>query len=351
MLTVMPMVGCATTRHVVTLGEQEPAVIVDVTVIDGTGSPPLTHQDVVIDGGRIVAIGPTAMVIPRGRVIDGRGQTVLPGYVDAHVHIVARGAIKDTPGLSAEENLERWLRVGVTTAFDLSGAASAVARFDDRIAAGTIASPRLFHTNLVITGTDSYPIGIADELMPVPGWLVRLAVPQVGDEGDIDGVLDDVEQTLRTEFMATLSRTQRRDPHENMAEILNNLDRANLNRLMTTIEELAPEGAEKVKSLMFTFEDLMKLTPQDIQAVLREVDKDALGIALKGATEDQRRMFFQAMSERAVKLLQEEIASMGPVRIRDVYDAQGRIVNTTKDLINRGVIEIADDDEGSEMIE
>jgi flagellar motor switch protein FliG len=164
-------------------------------------------------------------------------------------------------------------------------------------------------------------------------------------------VLDDVEQTLRTEFMATLSRTQRRDPHENMAEILNNLDRANLNRLMTTIEELAPEGAEKVKSLMFTFEDLMKLTPQDIQAVLREVDKDALGIALKGATEDQRRMFFQAMSERAVKLLQEEIASMGPVRIRDVYDAQGRIVNTTKDLINRGVIEIADDDEGSEMIE
>jgi len=164
-------------------------------------------------------------------------------------------------------------------------------------------------------------------------------------------VLDDVEQTLRTEFMATLSRTQRRDPHENMAEILNNLDRANLNRLMTTIEEMAPEGAEKVKSLMFTFEDLMKLTPQDIQALLREVDKDALGIALKGATEDQRRMFFQAMSERAVKLLQEEIASMGPVRIRDVYDAQGRIVSTTKDLINRGIIEIADDDEGSEMIE
>lgn len=192
-LALLASVGCASTRHVVELEDQGPATIVDVTVIDGTGAAPVAHQDIVIDAGRIVAIRPTGAPVS-GLVIDGHGQTLLPGYVDAHVHIGARGAIKDTPGLSAEENLERWLRVGVTTAFDLSGAASAVARFDDRIAAGTIASPRLFHTNLVITGTDSYPIGIADELMPVPGWLVRLAVPQVGDESDIDKVLDDVEQ-------------------------------------------------------------------------------------------------------------------------------------------------------------
>ena len=164
-------------------------------------------------------------------------------------------------------------------------------------------------------------------------------------------VLDDVEQTLKTEFMANLGKTLKRDPHENMAEILNNMDRANLNRIMSTIEELVPDSAEKVKSLMFTFEDMKKLTTADIQVVLRSVDKDALAIALKGASEEQRTQFFQAMSERAVKLLRDEIDGMGPVRVKDVYEAQQRIVNTTKDLITNGQIELAEEGEGNELIE
>lgn len=164
-------------------------------------------------------------------------------------------------------------------------------------------------------------------------------------------VLDDVEQTLKTEFMANLGKTMKRDPHENMAEILNNMDRANLNRIMSTIEELVPDSAEKVKSLMFTFEDMKKLTTADIQVVLRSVDKDALAIALKGASEEQRTQFFQAMSERAVKLLRDEIDGMGPVRVKDVYEAQQRIVNTTKDLITNGQIELAEEGEGNELIE
>ncbi len=164
-------------------------------------------------------------------------------------------------------------------------------------------------------------------------------------------VLEDVEQTLRTEFMATLGRTQKRDPHENMAEILNNMDRSNLNRVISTIEEILPDSAEKVKSLMFTFEDMKKLTTADIQVVLRSVDKDALAIALKGASEEQRTQFFQAMSERAVKLLRDEIDGMGPVRVKDVYEAQQRIVNTTKDLISSGQIELAEEGEGNELIE
>lgn len=164
-------------------------------------------------------------------------------------------------------------------------------------------------------------------------------------------VLDDVEQTLKTEFMANLGKTLKRDPHENMAEILNNMDRANLNRIMSTIEELVPDSAEKVKSLMFTFEDMKKLTTADIQVVLRSVDKDALAIALKGASEEQRTQFFQAMSERAVKLLRDEIDGMGPVRVKDVYEAQQRIVNTTKNLITNGQIELAEEGEGNELIE
>jgi len=164
-------------------------------------------------------------------------------------------------------------------------------------------------------------------------------------------VLDDVEKTLRSEFMANLSRAQKRNPAENMAEIFNNLDRANLNRLLSTVEEAVPTEAEKIKSLMFTFDDLLKLTGPDIQAILREVDKDALAIALKGASEQVRTLFFSNSSERAAKLLRDEIDNMGPVRVKDVDEAQQRIIGTTKDLIARGVIEIPEEGAGNELIE
>jgi len=192
LLAMVMNVGCASTRHVVTLEAREPATIVDVTVIDGTGAPAVAHQDVIIADGRITAIRPTGQPVS-GLVIEGRGHTLLPGFVDAHVHVAGDGALSGTPGLTAEENLERWLRMGVNTVFDMGGAASDLEAFNDRVDDGTLAAPRLFHTNLVITGTDSYPIGIADEVMGVPGWLVRLVVPQVGDEQDIAAVLDDVD--------------------------------------------------------------------------------------------------------------------------------------------------------------
>lgn len=164
-------------------------------------------------------------------------------------------------------------------------------------------------------------------------------------------VLEDVEKTLRTEFMANLSRTTKRNPAENMAEIFNNLDRSNLNRLMTVVEESVPTEAEKIKSLMFTFDDLRKLTGPDIQAILREIDKDALAVALKGANDEQRQLFFSNSSERAAKLLRDEMEAMGPVRVKDVDEAQQRVVVTAKDLIARGVIELPEEGEGSQMIE
>jgi len=164
-------------------------------------------------------------------------------------------------------------------------------------------------------------------------------------------VLEDVERTLRTEFMANLGRSQKRNPSENLAEIFNALDRANLNRLMGFLDDQAPGDAEKIRSFMFTFDDLLKLNGTDIQAILREVDKDALAIALKGASEELRKLFFSNMSERASKLLQDEMASMGPVRVKDVDEAQQRIITTTKDLIARGVIEVPEEGEANELIE
>ncbi len=154
-------------------------------------------------------------------------------------------------------------------------------------------------------------------------------------------VLEDVERTLRSEFMSNLSATTRRDSHEMMAEIFNNFDRASEARFLQSLEERDREAAEKIKSLMFTFEDLQKLDATGIQVLLREVDKDRLGMALKGASEDLRDMFFSNMSERAAKILREDMDALGPVRLSDVEEAQTDIINAAKELAESGEIIIA----------
>jgi len=163
-------------------------------------------------------------------------------------------------------------------------------------------------------------------------------------------VLDDVEKTLRTEFMSNLARTQRRDSHELMAEIFNSLDRAAESKFMEQLEKTVPESAEKIRSLMFTFEDLQKLDPQSVQAVIRASDKDKMPTALKGATETLRDLFFSNMSERAAKIMKEDMAAMGPVRLKDVEEAQQYIVSVAKDLEERGEITISSGSEEDELI-
>ncbi|WP_119459823.1 flagellar motor switch protein FliG [Rhodospirillaceae bacterium SYSU D60014] len=155
-------------------------------------------------------------------------------------------------------------------------------------------------------------------------------------------ILDDVERTLRSEFMTNLARTSRRDAHEMMADIFNNLDRSTESRFITALEERNRDGAERIKALMFTFEDLGKLDPGAIQTLLRVIDKGKLPLALKGASDDLRDLFFSNLSERAGKMLREDIAAMGPVRLRDVDEAQMAMVALAKDLAARGEIVIAD---------
>ncbi|HUB43566.1 MAG TPA: flagellar motor switch protein FliG [Acetobacteraceae bacterium] len=154
-------------------------------------------------------------------------------------------------------------------------------------------------------------------------------------------VLDGVERTLRSEFMSNLARSTRRDAHEMMAEIFNNLDRQSENRFLTSLEERNREAAERIKSLMFTFDDLARLTPASMQVLLRSVEKDKLPIALKGASEKLRELFLGNMSERAGKMLRDDIDNLGPVRVRDVDDAQAAIVQVAKDLATQGQIEIS----------
>ena len=163
-------------------------------------------------------------------------------------------------------------------------------------------------------------------------------------------ILDKIEQTLRTEFMSNLARTSKRDSHEMMADIFNSFDRQTEARFIGALEERNRESAERIRALMFVFEDLSKLDPGGVQTLLRAVDKDSLGLAMKGASEGLREMFFSNMSERASKIMREDMESMGPVRLKDVDAAQMAMVQVAKDLAARGEIMLAGQGADDELI-
>ena len=150
--------------------------------------------------------------------------------------------------------------------------------------------------------------------------------------------LEGVEKTLKAEFMSNLARAQRRDAHEMMAEIFNNLDRQSESRILAALEERNRDAAERIRALMFTFDDLVRLDGQGVQVLIRNVPKEQLLLALKGASENLRDLFFKSMSERAGKMFKEDLANIGPVRLREVDEAQAAVVVMAKDLAAQGQI-------------
>lgn len=163
-------------------------------------------------------------------------------------------------------------------------------------------------------------------------------------------ILEKIEYTLRNEFMSNLARTSRRDSHEMMAEIFNNFDRAAEAKFLSALEDKNREAAERIRALMFVFEDLKKLDSGGVQTLLRGVDKADLALALKGSSDELRALFFSNMSERAAKLLREDMAAMGPVRLKDVDQAQARMVIVAKNLAAAGEIILAEGKADDELI-
>ena len=163
-------------------------------------------------------------------------------------------------------------------------------------------------------------------------------------------ILDHVERTLRTEFMTSLASAARQDSHEHMADIFNNLDRNTESRFITALEERNRESAERIRALMFTFDDLIRVDAGGIQTLLRQVEKEQLSVALKGASDDVKNLFFKNMSERAGKIMKEDMDAMGAVRLKDVDEAQASIVTSAKALADAGEIIIAGGGEEDELV-
>jgi flagellar motor switch protein FliG len=162
--------------------------------------------------------------------------------------------------------------------------------------------------------------------------------------------LEHIEETLKSEFVTTVSQTSRRDAHKSMAEVFNAFDRHTEARFLTALDQLNRDAAKKIRALMFTFEDLAKLDAGSVQTLMRQVDRDTLGRALKGAPDSIRSFFFSNMSSRAAKNLQDEMAAMGPIRLKDADDAQNKMVALAKELADRGDILISKNRAEEELV-
>ena len=126
-----------------------------------------------------------------------------------------------------------------------------------------------------------------------------------------------------------------------VVEILNTVDRGTEKHIMETLEVEEPELADEIRKKMFVFEDILLLDDRSIQRVLRDVDNNDLAIACKGSTEDVQNAIFGNMSKRLAEMIREDMEFMGPVRMKDVEEAQQKIVNIIRKLEDSGEIVIS----------
>lgn len=156
-------------------------------------------------------------------------------------------------------------------------------------------------------------------------------------------VIHEVERVLEAKLSALAGQDSTQVGEvEALVEVLNQVDRATEKTILENLEEQEPELAEEIKRRLFTFEDIVQLDDKAVMRVLREIDLTRdLPMALKVASEEVKTKIFNNLSKRAVETLQEEMDYLGPVRLRDVEEAQQRIVNTIRKLEEVGEIIIA----------
>jgi flagellar motor switch protein FliG len=155
-------------------------------------------------------------------------------------------------------------------------------------------------------------------------------------------VLREVERVLERKLSTLASEDfTQAGGIDTIVEVLNNVDRGTEKIIIEALEEEDPELAEEIKKRMFVFEDIVLLDDRSIQKVLREVDTQELAKALKGVDNDVQEKIFRNMSKRAASLLREDMDFMGPIRLRDVEEAQQKIVNIIRKLEDAGDIVVA----------
>ncbi|MCT1903748.1 flagellar motor switch protein FliG [Oceanobacillus sojae] len=155
-------------------------------------------------------------------------------------------------------------------------------------------------------------------------------------------IISQIEQVLEKNISSSMTEDYTQTGGiQTVVEVLNGVDRATEKTILDALESQDPDLAEEIKKRMFVFEDIVTLDNRAIQRVIREVDNDDLRLALKVASNEVKDIVFNNMSERMVTTFKEEMEYMGPVRLKDVEEAQTRIVNVIRGLEEKGEIVIA----------
>ncbi len=155
-------------------------------------------------------------------------------------------------------------------------------------------------------------------------------------------VVKEVEKLLEKKFAGVATQTMSAvGGLDTAAEIMNSLDRSTEKTIMERLTYDSPELAEEIRRRMFVFEDILKIDDRAVQLVLREVNMQDLAVALKGASEELKQKILNNMSKRAQQLLKDEMEFMGPVRVKDVEEAQQKIINIIRRLEEAGEIVIS----------
>ena len=163
-------------------------------------------------------------------------------------------------------------------------------------------------------------------------------------------IVRDVERVLERKLSAMVTQDfTTAGGVKAIVEVLNRVDRTTEKSIIETLEVDNPELAEEIKRLMFVFEDIVQLDDRSLQRVLRDVDTKDLSLALKGTQSEVADKVYRNMSKRAADMLREELEFMGPVKIRDVEEAQQKVVNVIRALEDKGEIVISRG-QGDEMI-
>ncbi len=165
-------------------------------------------------------------------------------------------------------------------------------------------------------------------------------------------ILNEVEKIIEGKFSSVVSQDySKAGGVEALADILNRADRSAERRIMEILESVDLDMAERIRELMFIFEDIIKLDDRSIQRILREVETKDLALALKGSNQDVKEKIFKNMSERASSMLKDDMEYMGPVRAKEVQESQTKIVAAIRALEATGEITIFRDDEEDDLIE
>jgi flagellar motor switch protein FliG len=135
---------------------------------------------------------------------------------------------------------------------------------------------------------------------------------------------------------------------DSVVNVLNQADRSTEKAILQTLESSDPLLAESIRKKMFVFEDIVKLEDRFIQLIIREIDVDDLLISMRVSSEEMKKVFFRNMSTRRVESIKEELEYMGPIKLREVEEAQSRIVNKVRDLEDTG--EIIINSEGDDIL-